>query len=210
MKFPLHHIGIVQGFKNKGAKKHYGIDFGWHGDKHPPVYAIAEGEIVYYKKQPLGGYALRIKHYKNKEGKYVYSEYGHLQKGSIKVKVGQKVKMYQQIANMGDSGVCTGPHLHLTMYVDKYKNKNKVDPLKYLCLYNDQEATKNTLDNYKIYKTKKVVKCDELNIRNKPNTKGKVVATAKKGEQVESFGLKDNWNIVDNIREYYCSNNYLK
>lgn len=210
MKFPLHHIGITKPFNNKGLKKHYGIDFGWHGDKHAPVYSIESGEVVYFKHQTTGGYTLRIKHFKNKEGKYVYSEYGHLQKGSIKVKIGDKVKKYQELARMGDSGICSGPHLHLTMYIDKYSNANKVDPLKYLCLYDDQEVTKTTNDKYKIYKTKKVVKCNELNIRNKPNTKGKVVATAKKGEQVESFGVTNGWNIVDNIRGYYCSNNYVK
>lgn len=205
MKYPLHHIGIVRGFDNKSKKKHYGVDFGWHGDKHAPVYAIDSGECIYVKYQLTGGYTIRLKHSNG-----AYSEYGHLQKDSIRVKVGQKIKKYQQLANMGQSGMASGPHLHLTIYFHSYSNKNKVDPLKYLCLYDDQEATDKTLKNYKIFKTKKVVKCDELNIRNKPNTKGKVVATAKKGEQVESFGTKDKWNIVDNIRGYYCSNNFLK
>lgn len=209
MKYPLHHIGIIRGFDNKSKKKHYGVDFGWHGDPHAPVYAIADGEVIYIKYQLTGGYTIRIKHYKTKKG-YVYSEYGHLQKKSIKVKVGDKVKMYQKIANMGNTGMASGCHLHLTMYFDKYANKNKVNPLDYLCLYNDQEVNKTTKDNYRIYKTKKVSGCKELNIRNKPNTKGKVVRTAKKGEQVESYGKEKGWNIVDNLRNYYCSNNYLK
>lgn len=209
MKYPLHHIGIVQGFKNTGLKKHYGVDFGWSskdGGQNPPVYSIADGEVIYFKHQPKGGYALRIKHTNG----YI-SEYGHLLKGSIKVKVGQKVKKYQHIANMGKSGIATGPHLHLTLYKGTYKNANKVDPLKYLCMYDDQNATEKSLKNYKIYHTKKVKGTDgELAIRNQPNTKGKVVAKAKEGSQVESFGVVSGWNIVDNIKGYYCSNKYLK
>lgn len=213
MKYPLHHIGIVQGFKNTGLSKHYGIDFGWSskdGGKNPPVYSISDGEVIYYRKQTLGGYTLRIKHFKNKDGKFIYSEYGHLQKGSIKVKVGDKVKKYQHIANMGGSGVVTGNHLHLAIYVGSYAKANMVDPTKYLCLYDDQNITDKSKKNYKIYHTKKVVNCTTLNIRSKPNTTGKVVGTAKKGTEVESFGTSNGWNIVDNIRGYYCSNKYVK
>lgn len=205
MRFPLKYNGITKAY---GVKGHSGIDFGWHSVHNAPVYSIADGEVIYYKKQPLGGYAIRIKHYKDKNGKYVYSEYGHLQKGSIRVKVGQKVKMGEQIACMGKSGVTTGEHLHLTMYIDKYSKK--VNPLLYLCLYKDQEVSPGTAKTFNIHKTKKVVKCEELNIRNKPNTKGKVVRTAKKGEEIECFGVQAGWNIVDNLRGYYCSNKYLK
>lgn len=202
MRFPLKHIGIVRGF----SKTHSGVDFGWHGDKNPPVYAIADGEVIYYKKQPLGGYTIRIKHFD--EGNYI-SEYGHLLKGSIKVKVGQRIKMGDMIAQMGKSGVCSGEHLHLTIYKGKYSNK--FNPLNFLCLYKEQEATEKTLKNYRIFKTKTVKGTDGfLAIRDKPSTDGKIIRKAKEGSQVESFGVKKGWNIVDNINGYYCSNKYLK
>lgn len=204
MRFPLKYNGITKAY---GVKGHSGIDFGWHSVHNAPVYAIADGVVDYVKRQVLGGNAIRIKHYKDKNGKYVYSEYGHL-KDKGKVKVGQKVKMGQQIGNMGKSGVAKGEHLHLTMYIGKYSKK--VNPLFYLCLYKDQEVSPGTAKNFNIHKTKKVTKCEELNIRNKPNTKGKVIRTAKKGSEVESFGVQTGWNVVDNLRDYYCSNKYLK
>lgn len=202
MKFPLKHIGIIRG----KSLTHSGVDFGWHKTHHCPVYSIGEGVVSAIEVQPKGGNVIKIKHANTVKGKTVVSEYAHLQDGSIKVKVGQKVKMYEQIANMGSSGKVSGEHLHLNLKI----GGKKVDPLKYLCLYKDQEATEKTLKNYKINKTKKVVKCNELNIRNKPSTKGKVVAIAKKGEQVESFGVEKGWNIVNNLQDYYCSNNYVK
>ena len=39
--------------------------------------------------------------------------FNHLQKGSVKVKTGQKVKAGQHLARVGSSGNSTGPHLHL-------------------------------------------------------------------------------------------------
>lgn len=45
--------------------------------------------------------------------------YGHIQKGSAKVKTGQRVKFGQPLALVGNSGASGIPHLHFTM-VDRY------------------------------------------------------------------------------------------
>ncbi|MBQ2350419.1 MAG: M23 family metallopeptidase [Cytophagales bacterium] len=201
-KFPLKHIGIIRG----KSLIHSGVDFGWHKTHNCPVYAVGSGTVVSTVIQPKGGQTVKILHDVKYNGKTIHTEYAHLQEDSLKVKKGQKVKYWQQIANMGATGKVSGEHLHLNMYI----GGKKVDPLKYLCLFSDQEATSNTLKKYKIHKAKKVVKCEELNVRNKPNTKGKVVGTAKKGTEVGSFGTKDGWNIEDNIRGYYCSSKYVK
>jgi murein DD-endopeptidase MepM/ murein hydrolase activator NlpD len=41
-----------------------------------------------------------------------YAFYAHLQPGSIRVKVGNRVKRGQVLAQLGNSGNTTGPHLH--------------------------------------------------------------------------------------------------
>ena len=59
-------------------------------------------------------------------GKRVVSEYGHL--SSFLVKSGDRVKQGQVIAKSGNTGVSSGPHLHLTIR----ENTIPVDPKKYL------------------------------------------------------------------------------
>lgn len=213
MMYPVNCINIKQKFKNSGLNKHYGIDFGWHDSvgKNQPILAVDDGVIIYNRKQVSGGYVIHIRH----DNGYC-TEYGHLLKDSQKVKEGTKVKKGQIIANMGASGIVSGPHLHFGVYRGKtinYSDKsNWVDPLKYLCMYDNQVVVdRSIVPQSDLFHTKKVKGTDgTLNIRNKPSTLGKVVATAKEGSQVESFGIVKNWNIVDNIRNYYCSNKYLK
>ena len=52
------------------------------------------------------------------------SYYGHLQKNSVIVKVGQHVRTGQQIANVGSSGNSSGPHLHF----ECIENRIRIDP----------------------------------------------------------------------------------
>lgn len=204
MRYPVNYIGITQKF----SSKHHGIDFGWnskHGGEHQSIYAVDDGEIIYKTVQKTGGKVLHIRH----SNGYV-SEYGHL--ASWYGNIGDKVKKGTKIGTMGKSGKTTGSHLHFGLFKGtkiNYNNKlNFVDPLKYLCKYDEQITSLKSKLLVK-YKTKKVT-CDELNIRTKPSTNGKIVGTAKKGKQVESFGVKKGWNIVDNLRDYYCSNKFVK
>lgn len=209
MRFPVNTINIKQTFG-----KHKGIDFGWHNSigKNQPVYACDDGIIIYNRYQATGGYVIHIKH----DDGYV-SEYGHLLKNSQKFLEGDKVKKGQQIANMGSSGInCFGAHLHFGLYKGEkinYSDKSKfVNPLPYLCMYDNQrvQEDRSKVPAKDLHHTKKVTAKDGLNVRTGPGTKYKKVVTAPYGSQLESFGLKNKWNIVDNIRGYYCSNNYLK
>lgn len=205
MKCPLNYVAVVQKF----STTHKGVDFGWYDSKHhnQPVLACDNGVVIYNKHQKSGGYVIQIRH----DNGYV-SEYGHLLKDSQKVHEGDKVKKGQQIANMGSSGKVTGEHLHFGLYKGKkinYLLKYKfVDPLKYINLYDKQVI--NEKSKKLIKHTKKVTAKDGLNIRNKPSVTGEVVKVAKYNEQVETYGTKGTWNIVDNIKGYYCSNKYLK
>ena len=47
-----------------------------------------------------------------KIGDGIYAGYAHLQPGTVRVKVGQKVKVGQTLGLLGNSGNSNAPHLH--------------------------------------------------------------------------------------------------
>ncbi len=98
------------------------------------VFAIAEGTVIYATDKhnddktfdmnvlsqdalELYGNCIAIQH---KNGSV--SIYGHLKHTSIKVKVGDKVKAQQQIAQIGVSGSSFFPHLHFEVRTDISSN----------------------------------------------------------------------------------------
>ncbi|MBE9487891.1 MAG: M23 family metallopeptidase [Bacteroidetes bacterium] len=99
---------------------HKGIDLSCKRGTN--IYATADGRVVLAKKGWNGGYGsnLKIDH-----GYGYMTRYAHL--GSLKVKVGQKVKRGEVIALSGNSGRSTGPHLH---YEVIYR-KRHVNPINY-------------------------------------------------------------------------------
>ena len=213
MRCPLKFNGITQKFKNTGINKHYGIDLGWHYDKHEPVYAIDDGVVIYNQYQTTGGYVIHIRH----DNGYV-SEYGHLQKNSQKVKVGSKVKKGQQIANMGSTGIkVTGCHLHLGIYkgtsINYSKKSNFVNPVEYLNIYDGQEEGKNTKEHINHTKKASGIPSEPLLVHNAPNYNKNSVVNGYgiyNGQEVEFYGTTNNMAIIDNARKYYTSNKYLK
>lgn len=211
MRSPLNFMGI----KQKYSLGHRALDLGWnnkHGGKNAPVLSADDGICVYRDYQKTGGYVLGIYHPQYN----VTSEYGHLQKNSLKIKVGDRVGIGQHIANMGNTGSQNGKnlpyHLHFGICEGKglkYSIVHKwYNPVKYLNLYDGQTEAKSTL--VKLNHTKRVIAKDGLNIRNKVSVKGKIVDVAKYNEQVECYGIKKGWELVDNFNKYYCSANYLK
>jgi hypothetical protein len=68
-------------------------------EDHPPTAAPPEGE-------PAGN-QLVIDH-----GNGTYSVLAHLKKGSLSVRAGERVRAGQEVANVGNSGHSTCPHLH--------------------------------------------------------------------------------------------------
>lgn len=206
MKAPLNYLGIIQDF----SKSHHGIDFGWwSGHRNQPVYACDDGKVIYNRKQITGGYVIHIRHDNG-----TVSEYGHLLKDSQTVKEGMLVKKGQKIAKMGASGLCKGEHLHFGLYRGKtinYKDKSKwLDPLKYINVYDNQTISKRDIDKIKHTKKASDIPSEPLRIRYKSKY-GKIVGNIYNGNQVETFGLDlEGWNIVDNLRDYLCSNKYLK
>jgi murein DD-endopeptidase MepM/ murein hydrolase activator NlpD len=67
-----------------------------------------------------------IRHYDGTIG-----EYGHLQKGGIKVKLGQRVEPGQPLGLSGQSGWVRGPHLHFMVFRAKSARERESFPLRF-------------------------------------------------------------------------------
>ena len=210
MRCPVDYISIVQ----EKTKNHDGVDFGYYSLLHRgmPVCAIDDGVVIYNRYQSTGGYVIHIRHNNG-----TVSEYGHLKKNSQKVLEGDKVKKGQMIARMGATGKVTGMHLHLGLYkgtkINYSNRKNWLDPLKYINVYDGQ--TENNKSKGKIKHTKHAqgIPSEPLLVHNEPNFNDSSIVKGMgiyNGDQVETYGTKNSCNVIDNLRNYYCSNKYLK
>ena len=105
-------------------KSHHGIDIS--GAIGTPVYAAADGVIIY--SGWMGGYGntIMIDHGVDGNGNKVISLYGHSNK--LLKNVGEIVKQGDTILEIGSTGNSTGPHLHFEIR----ENGIPVDPKKYL------------------------------------------------------------------------------
>lgn len=65
-------------------------------------------------------------------GNGLFTAYYHC--STIKIKQGDTVKQGQVIAQIGDSGNTTGPHLHFEVRINKNGSVSRVDPLKYVSM----------------------------------------------------------------------------
>ena len=100
-------------------KMHEGLDFG--ARPGTPIYAPADGVVIYSGKKPGFGNTLSIDHGYGLETIYAHAK-------SLNVKKGQQVKRGYLIAQVGNTGYSTGPHLHYEIRV----NGIPVDPLYYI------------------------------------------------------------------------------
>jgi murein DD-endopeptidase MepM/ murein hydrolase activator NlpD len=103
-----------------GTKEfHRGIDISTRTGS--PVLAPADGIVSAADRNRTSGKMLTISH-----GYGLATKYAHLKK--FLVKKGQHVKRGETIALVGNTGRCTGPHLHYEVYF----NKLPVNPLQYI------------------------------------------------------------------------------
>jgi murein DD-endopeptidase MepM/ murein hydrolase activator NlpD len=91
------------------AQLHSGIDFS--ARLGAPAHATADGVVIFSGKQNAYGNLVEVDH-----GHGLVTRYGHL--GKMHVKVGEKVKRGQTIAEIGNTGRSTGPHLHYEIRVN--------------------------------------------------------------------------------------------
>ena len=102
-------------------KLHAGIDFA--AKQGTDIYAAEAGVVIVAQVWSGYGNTVIIDH-----GNGLWTLYGHIRNGGIKVEKGQSVKKGQKIAEVGSTGDSTGPHLHFEVR----KNQVAVDPAGYL------------------------------------------------------------------------------
>lgn len=101
------------------SRPHEGIDVS--APYGAPIVAPAAGVVTRVGTETGYGLILEIDH-----GDGIVTKFAHCSR--ITVKQGQQVKRGQLIANVGNSGLSTGPHLHYEIHV----NGKVVDPLTYV------------------------------------------------------------------------------
>ncbi len=112
----------VTSLLNERSPRHEGVDF--KAFTGTPVYASTDGVILRTNwKTRYNGYCIEVK----VEGKNNTLKYLHL--SDVLVKKGDSVKAGDHIANSGNTGKSTAPHLHYQ--INSGANGKSVDPLKF-------------------------------------------------------------------------------
>lgn len=165
--YPVNWVGISTYF----SSSHLALDYGWnnaHGGKNAPVYSVGAGTVIDIGRSTGTGNAgnyVWIKH--EMDGYDILTRSAHLQDGSIKVTVGQKVTRGQHIANMGGT-YGYAEHLHHDVWkVPKgYKfnwndrKKYAVNPVDHLVLFDSQGHGENAKGVINLLGTSKAVQRD--------------------------------------------------
>ena len=105
---------------NKTRTMHKGLDFS--APRGTPIYVTGDGVVKRVENRDRGGYGkfIDVDH-----GFGFVTRYGHLY--SVNVKKGQKVKRGELIAQVGNTGRSTAPHLHYEVH----KDGKQVNPVNY-------------------------------------------------------------------------------
>lgn len=125
----------------KKVKKHHnGVDI-WQGGATTFLEAWADGKVIAVRPNDdpnSAGHSVIVQ--STVMGKKVTWTYFHMVKGSIKVKVGQRIEAGTIIGKMGETGFATGKHLHWEIWAGHIKGqpmagfhngKGYYDPMKF-------------------------------------------------------------------------------
>ncbi|MFC4077458.1 murein hydrolase activator EnvC family protein [Salinithrix halophila] len=105
----------------KRYKMHTGVDFA--GSLGTPIHAAAGGKVIESRPATGYGYIVIIDH-----GNGLSTLYAHMYAQGVRVQSGDSVSKGQVIAEIGNNGWSTGPHLHFEVL----KNGDQVNPMSYL------------------------------------------------------------------------------
>lgn len=115
------HFGLRKDPFTGARKGHNGTDIG--APQGTKIVAASGGIVIVAEYLRGYGNTVIIEH-----GNNVRTLYGHIRNNGTKVKVGDRVKKGQKIAEVGSTGNSTGPHLHFEVH----ENGKQTDPMKYL------------------------------------------------------------------------------
>lgn len=111
---------FTSGFGGRWGTSHNGIDIA--NAIGTPIYAVTDGVVE--KSGPASGFGLWVV-LRHADG--TKSVYGHINRSLVQV--GQEVAAGQQIAEVGNRGFSTGPHLHFEIHD---ANDNPMNPRPWL------------------------------------------------------------------------------
>ena len=111
----------------KSGAMHNGIDIG--APNGTPIYAAADGEVIYAAWMNGYGNTIMIDHGKNSNGQHVITLYAHCS-SLVAAKGAQVVGSQTIVAKVGSTGRSTGNHLHFGLkiggaWVDPMNNTSK-------------------------------------------------------------------------------------
>lgn len=108
------------------ATPHNGVDL--TPGEGAEIHAVAAG-TVRIATESGGDYGVTVLIDHIIDGQLVSTRYGHMQYGSLQVKVGDKVTAGEVIGRVGQTGKATGPHLHLEVLLG---GTTRIDPMPWL------------------------------------------------------------------------------
>lgn len=92
---------------------HTGVDLATDGF-NLTIHAVAAGVVTEAQEDDGYGVTVRIRHVLA-NGTYVYSQYEHMQYGSLQVYAGETVRQGQPLGLVGSTGFSSGAHLHFEL-----------------------------------------------------------------------------------------------
>lgn len=124
----------------KEKKHHNGTDI-WSAHEPCWIEAPYDSKVIFAGPSKTkgsngepGGFGYYVQLLMRIDGKWYVDTFAHMQKGSIKVKVGQSIDAGTPLGKMGTSGMSTGKHLHWEhqlgkKYVWSPVGKNFIEPI---------------------------------------------------------------------------------
>ena len=126
-------VTSTRGYRNLFGEQQYHPGLDLVALENTKIYAVADGTVdaTPYEQNGFGYYVRQ----KLDDGRRIY--YGHMKKGSIAVKAGQKIKKGDLLGVMGSTGQSTGAHTHLEIRVPG-TTKESLDICEYTGIPNEE------------------------------------------------------------------------